>query len=287
MSDFHQSGPVAALPRLLARPIEDMEAQIGALRHRFPVSLVIPMVPAEMDRPALARIRDELCQVEYLDAIVVSLNNATRDDYARAVRYFEPYPHRLVILWSEAPAVQAFLADLERVGLSVGTPGKGRACWLAMGYLLAEEKADYLVFQDADVVNFSREMLTRLILPALDPIVDFDFVKAYLRSRVRSAARPRHAPLRHAAAGRVREAHRARSVHPLPLVVPLRAVGGVRRAAGPGVPHAPARRTGGWRSSRSSRSCGTARRRASARSRSPTATSTSTRTCRPATRRAG
>jgi glucosyl-3-phosphoglycerate synthase len=48
-----------------------------------------------------------------------------------------------------------------------------------MGLLLAEEKVDYLAFLDADVVNFSREMLARLVLPALDPIVDFDFVKAY------------------------------------------------------------------------------------------------------------
>jgi glucosyl-3-phosphoglycerate synthase len=38
---------------------------------------------------------------------------------------------------------------------------------------------DYIAFQDADVANFNREMLARLILPALDPIVDFDFVKAY------------------------------------------------------------------------------------------------------------
>jgi hypothetical protein len=48
-----------------------------------------------------------------------------------------------------------------------------------MGYLLAEERADYMAFLDADIVNFDREMLARLVLPALDPIVDFDFVKAY------------------------------------------------------------------------------------------------------------
>jgi glucosyl-3-phosphoglycerate synthase len=84
-----------------------------------------------------------------------------------------------VILWSEAPAVQQFLEGLGRAGLDVGSSGKGRACWLAIGYLLAEEKVDYMAFQDADVVNFSREMIARLVLPALDPIVDFDFVKAY------------------------------------------------------------------------------------------------------------
>jgi glucosyl-3-phosphoglycerate synthase len=71
------------------------------------------------------------------------------------------------------------LEQMQVSGLSVGSAGKGRACWLAMGYLLAEEKVDYMAFLDADIVNFSREMLARLILPALDPIVDFDFVKAY------------------------------------------------------------------------------------------------------------
>jgi len=179
MSDFHQSGPVTALPRLVERPVEELEAQIAVLARKFPVSLVLPMVPCEMDRPALTHILDELCAVPYLHSVVVSLNKATLEDYERARRFFARYPRRLVVLWSEAPALQEFLRQLDEVGLFVGTPGKGRACWLAMGYLLAEEEADYFAFQDADVVNYSREMLARLILPTLDPIVDFDFVKAY------------------------------------------------------------------------------------------------------------
>jgi len=179
MSDFHQSGLVTALPRLRERPIAELEAAIRALTPKFPVALVIPTVPSEMDRPALAGILDELCQVDYLDSLVISLNQADRDDYGRAVRYFERYPGRLVILWSRAPAILSFLGEMERSGLSVGSSGKGRACWLAMGLLLAEERVDYMAFFDADIVNFRREMLARLVLPALDPIVDFDFVKAY------------------------------------------------------------------------------------------------------------
>jgi glucosyl-3-phosphoglycerate synthase len=179
LSDFHQSGPVTSLPRLRERPLEDLEHHILRLTPKFPVSLVLPMVPDEMNRPALAQILHELGQIQYLDSLVVSLNRATRDDYARTVEYFRTYPGRLVIVWSESPAIQRFFEQLEEVGLVIGTPGKGRACWLAMGYLLAEERADYIAFQDADVANFKREMLARLILPALDPIVDFDFVKAY------------------------------------------------------------------------------------------------------------
>jgi glucosyl-3-phosphoglycerate synthase len=179
VSDFHQFGPVTALPRLGTRSIENLEAQILALTPKFPVSLVVPMVPAEMDRPALGHILDELCQVPYLDCVVVSLNRAGPEDYLRAVRYFDRYPGRKVILWSESEAMKGYFARMQAAGLEAGSPGKGRACWLAMGYLLAEERVDYIAFIDADVVNFSREMLARLILPALDPIVDFDFVKAY------------------------------------------------------------------------------------------------------------
>ncbi len=179
MSDFHQQGSVTALPRLRDRPVAEIEAEILRLTPKFPVSLVIPMLPSELDRPALGNILEELCQVNYLDSLVVSLNKATLDDYQRTRRCFERYPRRLVIVWNESPSIQRFFDALVEAGLSVGSPGKGRACWLAMGYLLAEEKVDYMVFFDADIVNFHREMLARLVLPALDPIVDFDFVKAY------------------------------------------------------------------------------------------------------------
>jgi glucosyl-3-phosphoglycerate synthase len=179
MSDFHQVGPVTSLPRLRELPVEELESKILALTPKFPVSLVIPMIPAEMDRPALAHILGELCRIDYLHTLVISLNKASEADYARTLDFFAPYRGNKVILWSEAPAVQQFLEEMQSTGLKVGSPGKGRACWLAMGFLLAEERVDYMAFLDADIVNFSREMLARLILPALDPIVDFDFVKAY------------------------------------------------------------------------------------------------------------
>jgi len=179
MSDFHQSGPVTALPRLVDRPIAELESKILALSRRFPLALVIPMVPEEMDRPALEGILQELRSVPYLESLVISLNRATRDDFLRAQDYFGPYRGRKVIVWSESEPVQEFLHDMGTAGLYVGEPGKGRACWLALGYLLAEERVEYVAFQDADVVNFRREMLARLVLPAIDPTMDFDFVKAY------------------------------------------------------------------------------------------------------------
>jgi glucosyl-3-phosphoglycerate synthase len=179
MSDFHQSGPVTALPRLVEGLTPVLEQAIQRHAQLSPVSLVIPMLPGEMDRPALTGILDELVSVSYLESIVVSLNGANAADHARCREFFARYPRRLVVLWSESPGLRRFLADLEQAGLDIGIPGKGRACWLAMGYLLAEGRVHYMAFQDADVVNFRREMLARLILPAVDPTVDFDFVKGY------------------------------------------------------------------------------------------------------------
>jgi len=179
MSDFHQFGPITAIPRLVSRDPAEMERRIEELARRFPVALVIPMIPAEMDRPALGRILEELCAVSWVDTLVISLNRASLEDYRRTVEFFERYPGRLRILWNESPAVASFVADMGAAGLHTGEPGKGRACWLAIGLVLAEERAAYIAFQDADVVNYTRWMLGRLVLPAIEPTVDFDFVKAY------------------------------------------------------------------------------------------------------------
>ena len=179
MSDLHQHGPVTAIPRLLARDVTVMERRIEQLGAPLGDRPRVPMVPAEMDRPALSRIVDELRQVRYLDSLVVSLNHASADDYARALAYFEPYQGRKVLLWNESPAVEAVVSEMAAAGLYTGYPGKGRACWLAIGHVLAEERASYIAFQDADVCNFTRSMLAYLVLPALEPSIDFDFVKAY------------------------------------------------------------------------------------------------------------
>ncbi len=179
MSDFHQFGPVTAIPWLVSRDPEEMEHRLEELAQRFPVSLVIPMIPSEMDRSALARIVDELCKVGWLDTLVISLNRATLEEYRRAIEYFDRYQRRKTVLWSESPAVSAFVSDMAAAGLYTGEPGKGRACWLAIGLVLAQDRTSYMAFQDADVLNYTRWMLGRLVLPAIEPTVDFDFVKAY------------------------------------------------------------------------------------------------------------
>ena len=114
------------------RPLSwsELEAAILRLTPKFPVSLVIPMIPSDLDRPALCRILDELCKVPYLDSLVISLNKATLADYARTVRYFERYPGRQAVVWNEAPPSNGSSTDSRRQGCLVGTPGRdGHAGW--------------------------------------------------------------------------------------------------------------------------------------------------------------
>ncbi|MBI4467828.1 MAG: hypothetical protein HY650_00740 [Acidobacteria bacterium] len=68
---------------------------------------------------------------------------------------------------------------LQADGLPVGADGKGRACWMAYGYVLASQQSDVIALHDCDIVNFQRELLARLCYPVVNPNIDFDFCKGF------------------------------------------------------------------------------------------------------------
>jgi len=131
-----------------------------------------------MDQPALAGMVRELAFVPYLDTLLVSLDRATAEDYQRALQYFRDVGQRTVILWNDAEEMLQVRAQVES---QVGAlpPGKGRAVWMAFGFLVAEERARAVAFHDADVVNYQRSLLTALVYPVLEPQLDFSFSKGY------------------------------------------------------------------------------------------------------------
>ena len=64
-------------------------------------------------------------------------------------------------------------------GLDVGEPGKGRAAWIAYGYVLAREKSEVIALHDCDVLTYNRELLARLCYPLANPNMDYEFCKGY------------------------------------------------------------------------------------------------------------
>jgi glucosyl-3-phosphoglycerate synthase len=178
MSDFQQRGPIATLPRFVSHELVRTEEQIARFAQSSPLALVIPCLVSEMDQPALAGIVAELARVPYLDTVVISLDRADESGFHRARDYFTPLPGRAVILWNDAPAVQALQESVEK---QVGPlpPGKGRAVWMAIGFVLAEKRAKTVAFHDADIVEYNRTLLANLVFPILHPMLSFSFAKGY------------------------------------------------------------------------------------------------------------
>ena len=179
MSDFHQRGPITTLPRLVASHAERRERELVGFVQSRPLILIIPSLITELDEPALASMIPEIRKAPYIDTVVISLDRADEEGYRRALDYFRDVGHRTVVLWNHAPSILAVREQMEERFSGVSQPGKGRAVWLAIGYVLAEGRAEVVAFHDADVVNYDRSQLTNLVYPVLDPMLSFDFCKAY------------------------------------------------------------------------------------------------------------
>ena len=179
MSDFHQRGPITTLPRLAAADAEQRERELVGFASKRPLILIIPSLITELDEPALEGMISEICKAPYVDTVVISLDRADEDGYQRALEYFKGVCHRTVVLWNHAPSVLAVREELEERFEGVSQPGKGRAVWMAIGYVLAEARARVVAFHDADVVNYDRSQLTNLVYPVMSPSLSFDFCKAY------------------------------------------------------------------------------------------------------------
>ncbi len=179
MSDFHQTGAITTLQRLGERPLVELEESITRATRRSKAALLIPCLISELERPALLRICDEISQVPYLDTVLISLDRADEEGYRFALGYFKRLKRRTVVLWNDGPGVVNLLARLEAADLHLGERGKGRACWIAFGYLLAQGNIEYIALHDGDVLDYDRAMLARLLYPVTDPILNFDFCKGF------------------------------------------------------------------------------------------------------------
>ena len=179
MADFYQTGVVATLHRLGDPGIDVLEGQLERFAKQHPIALVLPALYAEFEKPAMEGILRELGQVRYVQQFVVSTSRATREQFQGIVRRLAVLPGEVRVVWDDGPRVQNLYRVLENNGLNVGPDGKGRACWMAYGYILATMQADVIALHDCDIVNYSREMLSRLCYPVVNPNINFEFCKGF------------------------------------------------------------------------------------------------------------
>lgn len=179
MADFYQTGVVSTLHRLGANKLDRLERELDRYTIAEPVALVLPCLVDELDRPALGRIVEHLKHVHYVDTTVVSLGRASREGLERARKLFAKLPRRVRILWLDSPRVQAVMQPLLDAGLVQTQVGKGFACWLAYGLVLAEARCSVIAVHDCDVVTYDRELLARLCYPVVHPSLGFEFAKGF------------------------------------------------------------------------------------------------------------
>jgi glucosyl-3-phosphoglycerate synthase len=179
MADFQQAGDITTLHRLAPENLEALEHEIARMARRYPIALVLPCLFSEFSRPAIRHIIEELRHVTYIDHVVLSLGQASADDLAVANRALARLPQRVSVIWNDGPAMQRLYGRLRDSDLDAGPDGKGRSCWIAYGFLLADEACEVVACHDCDVTTYSRELLARLCYPVVNRRLGFEFAKGY------------------------------------------------------------------------------------------------------------
>ena len=179
MAEFAQNGAIVTLHRLGGERASAIEAELEYFARNRRIALVLPCLFDELSRPALKSIVKGLTPVRYLDRIVVSLGRTPPGGLQIAQRYFSALPQDLTIVWNDGPRMEALYRALGREGLDVGCDGKGRAYWIACGYLLARGDCDVIAAHDCDITTYGPELLARLCFPLAHPDLGFEFVKGY------------------------------------------------------------------------------------------------------------
>jgi glucosyl-3-phosphoglycerate synthase len=184
VADFHQTGVVSTLHRLGETDLRRLELDLLSFSTERPVGLVLPCHFSEITRSALVHIVDQLQSVPYLKQVVVSLSGeATPAHYAATRALFQDV--RTVdgagatVVWNQGPRIQKLVDQLRGQGLDPGDDGKGRATWMAFGYVLAANVSRVVAIHDCDIRDYDRELLARLCFPTANPNLGYEFAKGY------------------------------------------------------------------------------------------------------------
>ncbi len=179
MGDFAQTGPVPTLHRLGTIDLDALERSLAAWSVDSPMALIIPTLYEELDRQALPAIVEQLAGVPYLDEVIIGIDGADADQFARAQEFFAPLPMRHRLLWNDGLRLREVDDQLRKLDLAPTQPGKGRNVWYCLGYALASGRADVIALHDADILTYSRAMLARLFFPVANPEFGYAFAKGY------------------------------------------------------------------------------------------------------------
>ncbi len=179
MGDFFQNGSITTLHRLAPNRVEEMEQELAGFAEHRPMGLVLPSLYSELQGPALKPIVDEISKVNYLNEIIIGLDNASQAEYEHAREFFSVLPQHHRILWNDGPRLRKLNVMLIDKGVAPKEQGKGRNVWFCYGYAIASGRAEAVALHDCDILTYNRELLARLFYPVANPAFYYEFCKGY------------------------------------------------------------------------------------------------------------
>ncbi|MBN1908028.1 MAG: glycosyl transferase [Deltaproteobacteria bacterium] len=179
MTDFNENGIITTLQNLVNRDATDFNRELKIISKDKNMVLLLPALVSEFDSPAMPNIIKSLMEVEYLHKIVLSLDKADESQFKKVKEIMAQLPPDVRIVWHDGPRIKTLLQELKDSDFTLGQQGKGRSVWMTMGYILADPYVDAIALHDCDILNYSKEMLARLIYPVVHPALDFEFSKGY------------------------------------------------------------------------------------------------------------
>ena len=179
MSDFFQNGSITTLHRLDKDRLSEMEQELLSFSQHRPMALVLPSLFSELKGPALPNIVKEIAQVNYLNEIIIGLDNADASEFAYAREFFSELPQHHRILWNDGPRLRKLNVQLIDKGIAPNELGKGRNVWYCYGYAIASERSEAIALHDCDILTYDRELLARLFYPVANPAFHYEFCKGY------------------------------------------------------------------------------------------------------------
>jgi glucosyl-3-phosphoglycerate synthase len=179
MADFYQNGVITTMQKLRERPEGEIEDELKRFARKRNLVLLLPALVSEFDNPAMFKIIEELMNVDYLYKVVLSLDRADEVQFRRVKEIMSVLPMQVDIVWHDGPRMEKLYQELLKAEFKLCTPGKGRSVWITMGYILAHRDIYAIALHDTDIVNYSRDLLARLVYPIMHPAIDCEFSKGY------------------------------------------------------------------------------------------------------------
>ncbi len=155
-----------------------ISARLRSLSSEYPSGLIIPIIDSDLKSENIAVMVKELNQCDYLKKVFIALSAKNSENYEQALKLFGNFkiPHHVV--WCNKPEVDSLLAELKNKGLDVtGLSGKGKDLWITMGIASLELYA--FAIHDADILDYSRIIPTKMLYPVIEPRLDFYVAKGY------------------------------------------------------------------------------------------------------------